>query len=331
MHAMRSISFRKVELLRQQLAERDAAIAERERIIAEKEEQLNERERVIAVRDAELYAKTLQIENLKAQLAILRRSRYGRSSEKLDQEIEQLELLLGELEEGVAEGRTRAEQIAKSPTAPRRDKRKGHTPHGRKPLPEHLPREEIVHPPASSCTCCGGTVLRKVGTHRTEVLEYVPSSFKVTVHLRDALRPRPDDCGSRFATSDPGRDRRRRRPSIAIRAIAKARTRKLCSLAVAAFFMPTATEDSNRCMSAIRRPMCLASLKLHAGAMRAVRSTNSMNPRSRPWLGRCWSGSPRCSKSRRESMVRCRSDAWWSAKQRRFRSWPNSRAPWTRS
>ena len=187
MQTMRFDNSQKVEFLRRQLAEKDAAIAERERIIAEKEEQLNERERVIAVRDAELYAKTLQIENLKAQLAVLRRSRYGRSSEKLDQEIEQLELLLGELEEGVAEGRTRAEQIAKSPTAPRRDKRKGHTPHGRKPLPEHLPREEIVHPPASSCTCCGGTVLRKVGTHRTEVLEYVPSSFKVTVHLRDAV------------------------------------------------------------------------------------------------------------------------------------------------
>jgi hypothetical protein len=54
----------------------------------------------------------------------------------------------------------------------------GRTPHGRKPLPEHLPREEIVHPPGSSCTCRSGTVLRKVGTHRTEVLEYVPSSFK---------------------------------------------------------------------------------------------------------------------------------------------------------
>jgi transposase len=184
---MRSDNSRDVEFLRQQLAERDAAIAERERIIAEKEQQLNERERVIAVRDAELYAKTLQIENLRAQLAVLRRSRYGRSSEKLDQEIEQLELLLGELEEGVAEGRTRAEQVAKSPAAPERDKRKGHTPHGRKPLPEHLPREEIVHPPASSCTCCGGTVLRKVGTHRTEVLEYVPSSFKVSVHLRDVV------------------------------------------------------------------------------------------------------------------------------------------------
>jgi transposase len=187
MQTMRSNNSQGVGFLRRQLAERDATIAERERIIAEKEEQLNERERVIAIRDAELYAKTLQIENLKAQLAVLRRSRYGRSSEKLDQEIEQLELLLGELEEGVAEGRTRAEQVAKSPAAPRRDKRKGHTPHGRKPLPEHLPREEIVHPPASSCTCCGGTVLRKVGTHRTEVLEYVPSSFKVTVHLRDVV------------------------------------------------------------------------------------------------------------------------------------------------
>jgi transposase len=187
MQPMRSDKSQDVEFLRQQLAERDAAIAERERIIAEKEQQLNERERVIAVRDAELYAKTLQIENLKAQLAVLRRSRYGRSSEKLDQEIEQLELLLGELEEGMAEGRTRAEQVGNSPEAPRRDKRKGHTPHGRKPLPEHLPREEIVHPPASSCTCCGGTVLRKIGTHRTEILEYVPSSFKVTVHLRDAV------------------------------------------------------------------------------------------------------------------------------------------------
>src|SRR5215471_3448026 len=111
---MRSDKSQDVKFLRQQLAERDAAIAERERTIAEKEEQLNERERVIAVRDAELYAKTLQIENLKAQLAVLRRSRYGRSSEKLDQAIEQLELLLGELEEGVAEGRTRAEQVAKS-------------------------------------------------------------------------------------------------------------------------------------------------------------------------------------------------------------------------
>ena len=39
---------------------------------------------------AELYAKTLHIEKLKAELALLKRARYGRSSER----IEQLELLI---------------------------------------------------------------------------------------------------------------------------------------------------------------------------------------------------------------------------------------------
>ncbi len=33
------------------------------------------------------------------QLAVLRRARFGRSSEKLDRDIDQLELLIGELED----------------------------------------------------------------------------------------------------------------------------------------------------------------------------------------------------------------------------------------
>lgn len=53
---------------------------------------------------AELHAKTLHIEKLKAQLAALRRSRFGRSSEKLDREIRQLELLIEEIEHGVSSG-----------------------------------------------------------------------------------------------------------------------------------------------------------------------------------------------------------------------------------
>jgi transposase len=52
----------------------------------------------IAVNAAEIHAKTLYIEKLKMQLAVLRRARFGRSSEKLDHAIEQLELLIGELE-----------------------------------------------------------------------------------------------------------------------------------------------------------------------------------------------------------------------------------------
>ena len=61
-----------------------------------------------ALLQSELYAKTLHIEKLKAQLAALRRARFGQSSEKLDRQIEQLELMIGDLEEGEAENEARA-------------------------------------------------------------------------------------------------------------------------------------------------------------------------------------------------------------------------------
>jgi transposase len=173
--------------LRRMLAEKEALLAERERIIAEKETQLADRDRAIAVRDAELYAKSLQIEHLKAQLAVLRRARFGRSSEKLDRDIEQLELLLGELEESAAESSARSEQAQQEPTSPARAKPTDRKPGGRKPLPAHLPREQIVHAPAAACACCGGTVLRRIGDKVTEVLEYVPSSFKVIQHVRPTM------------------------------------------------------------------------------------------------------------------------------------------------
>jgi hypothetical protein len=153
------------------------------RMVIEKETLLAERDRVIAVRDAELYAKTLQIENLKAQLAKLRRTRFGRSSEKLDREIEQLELTLGELEEGVAESHTRKAQVETKAPKPAARASEDHK-HSRKPMPARLPRERTVHAPAPTCTACGGTVLRKLGDDVTELLEYIPSSFKVVQIVR---------------------------------------------------------------------------------------------------------------------------------------------------
>jgi transposase len=177
---------RDVRSLRRIIVDKETSLAERERVIAEKEMQLAERDRQIAVRDAELYAKTLQIEHLKAQLALLRRARFGRSSEKLDREIEQLELMIGEFEEGLAESTARAEQAEPKTESPAPAK-KAHKPTGRKPLPPHLPREQITHLPQGACGCCGGTVLRKIADEVTEVLEYVPSSFKVVEHVRPKM------------------------------------------------------------------------------------------------------------------------------------------------
>ena len=131
---------------------------------------------------AEVYAKTLQIEKLKAQLAALRRARFGRSSEQLDRDLGQLELLLGELEEGDAEATARAVKAGAEKPA-----RSAAAAAGRRPLPEHLPRESVVHEAAPVCPSCGGTELRKIGEDRREVLEYVPSHFKVIVHVRPKL------------------------------------------------------------------------------------------------------------------------------------------------
>lgn len=132
-----------------------------------------------AALQAELHAKNLMIEKLKAQLAVLKRARFGRSSEKLDRDIEQLELMIGNLEETEAERRSRADATP-APSSARSD-RKAPVRH---PLPDHLPREVVRHEPAVACPECGGTAFSRIGEDAREVLEYVPSHFKVVVHVR---------------------------------------------------------------------------------------------------------------------------------------------------
>ena len=138
--------------------------------------------------ETEIYAKTLHIEKLKSQLAALRRARFGRSSEKLDREIEQLELLIGDLEEVQAETAERMQSPQTAGSAQCRDRMQP----VRKALPDHLPREIVSHDPACACPSCGGTNLTVIGTDTREVLEYVPSQFKVIVHERPKVSCR--DC-----------------------------------------------------------------------------------------------------------------------------------------
>ncbi len=57
----------------------------------------------------------------------------------------------------------------------------------RKPLPAHLPRETVTHEPPCVCPGCGSTVFSRMGQDEREVLEYVPSSFKVIQHIRPKL------------------------------------------------------------------------------------------------------------------------------------------------
>ena len=66
-------------------------------LIAEREARAAQAAELAAAK-AGLVSKTLEIEKLKVQIARLRRQQFGRSSEKIDRIIEQLELMLDELE-----------------------------------------------------------------------------------------------------------------------------------------------------------------------------------------------------------------------------------------
>jgi hypothetical protein len=70
--------------------------------IAELRARLAERDAELALTRVELTGAKLQIEQYKAQLAKLRRLRFGRSSEKLDAQIQQFELMLEDLQESEA-------------------------------------------------------------------------------------------------------------------------------------------------------------------------------------------------------------------------------------
>ena len=124
---------------------------------------------------------TIEIEKLKFQIAKLRRMQFGRSSERIARQIEQLELQLEELETGEAEDAVKAD--AENRPAAQRERAKAK----RKPLPDHLPRQEIVHQPENDggCTCpdCGGG-MAKLGEDVTEVLDYVPGRFQVIRQVR---------------------------------------------------------------------------------------------------------------------------------------------------
>ena len=159
-------------------------------LIAEREARAAQAAELIAAK-AGLVSKTLEIEKLKVQLARLRRQQFGRSSEKIDRIIEQLELMLDELETEAAVGPAAADPPATDDDAESTAVRR--KPPGRRPLPEHLPRREIVHTPDCACPACGGA-MRKVGEDVSEVLDYIPGRFEVIRHIRPAFSCR--HCGS---------------------------------------------------------------------------------------------------------------------------------------
>jgi transposase len=132
-----------------------------------------------------LRAAAAEIERLRLLLANLQRNRFGRRSERLDDEqleqsIDDLEQSLAEHQAGLDAALSPAEPEAPAPT-PRPPRR------NRGALPAHLPRVEVlIEPNEKACPCCGGS-LHVIGEDRAEMLDYVPSQMRVKLIRRPRL------------------------------------------------------------------------------------------------------------------------------------------------
>jgi transposase len=161
-----------LDLIRQQASLTAAYDEEIRRLEAE----LDAHRQALSEQAEELDTRREHIEHLRLMVEKFRHIIFGKKSEKLVLKLEQLEFELEEDETTQAEAEALDERVSPHKEAKPRSERK--------PLPEHLKREEVMHKPNTECCPdCGGG-LRHFGNDVSEQLEYVPESFKVIRHVR---------------------------------------------------------------------------------------------------------------------------------------------------
>jgi len=153
---------------------------------------VRQRSSKLEVAEALLLSQKLELEKLRFEIATLKRMKFGRSSEQLDQQLIQMQLMLEDLESSLAQ---KPEAVRPAPKEPPPKP-------VRQALPEHLPREEIVHQTVCACPACGGE-LRRLGEDVSEMLEHVPERYKVIRHVRPKFSCR--DCQKIVQAAAPSR------------------------------------------------------------------------------------------------------------------------------
>jgi transposase len=138
------------------LAERDAAVSERDLLLA-------------------------QNDRLRHLLLKLTRMQFGAKSERLPEE--QLQLGLEALEQAIAQDQAAAEKQDPDRRQENAAKRRA----SRGALPGHLPRLEVtLTPEDTACPCCKAT-MTVIGEDTSERLDVIPAQFRVIVTKRPKL------------------------------------------------------------------------------------------------------------------------------------------------
>ncbi len=181
-----------ITTFRVQITERDEQLATYQGQITERDERLAAHQTQIAERDEWLADQEAKIQELQSQLAYLKHKLFGQRSEKIDPQ--QL-LLFKELAARVAALQDEVEQEQVNYT-----RRQGH---GRKPLPDDLPVEEITYPlDDTTCPCCGEP-MQPIGEEVTDEVDYHPGSLFLRRHVRPKYACRACQEGVHIAPLPP--------------------------------------------------------------------------------------------------------------------------------
>jgi len=120
-----------------------------------------------------------EIERLRQQLNQQLQHRFGKSSEKQDNPLQErlFDEVVAPTDECVVEIELADEEI----TVPEHQRKK----RGRKPLPKHLPRVQRIHDLSNTekqCPC--SCTLTQIGQTTTEQLEFIPAQVRVIEHIQ---------------------------------------------------------------------------------------------------------------------------------------------------
>ncbi len=130
---------------------------------------------------ATLRAHDLLVQTLRTRIAKLQKQAFGKSSEKIEREIEQLELALEDLQVAMAEADEAAgsdddgEDDAATPSA---DTSEEKLPRRRPRISKDAPRERRELDPGDNCPDCGGD-LRTLGEDASELIDMIAAQLKV--------------------------------------------------------------------------------------------------------------------------------------------------------
>ena len=129
------------------------------------------------------------IQALKIRIAKLKRQKFGPSSEKIEREIDQLQLALEDLEVAMATAEAKPEPTEAAATPETPAERAAPRRRGKPRIAETTARERVVLDPGECCPDCGGP-LRLVDEDVAEILELVAAQLKVieTARLKKSCR-----------------------------------------------------------------------------------------------------------------------------------------------